>query len=134
MKSIARDIETLDAYARNLWGQESRGINKINGFPDTYYASTTSYNWFGFLERINECIESPTWFQVNSFVKYYCNKRGVEFSSYILLYNNLEEMGYSSMFKTTNMKDLYLSTTDCKNTLDPFYQQIIDFFNSESEK
>jgi len=133
MKNIAKDVEDLDIYARNLWGQESRGINKDNEFPDTYYASTTSYNWFGFLERINECIESPTWFQVNGFVEYYCNKRGVEFSSYILLYNNLEEMGYSSTFKTTNMKALYLSPKDLKNTLDSFYQQIIDFFKSESE-
>lgn len=129
MKNIAKDVEDLDIYARNLWGQESRGLN----FPDTYYASTTSYNWFGFLERINECIESPTWFQVNSFVEYYCNKIGVDFSSYILLYNNFEEMGYSSTFKTTNMKALYLSTKDPKITLDPFYQQIIDFFKSESK-
>lgn len=133
MKNIAKDVDFLDTYARKLWGQGSRGVNKNKEFPSSYYASTTSYNWFGFLERINECIESPTWFQVNSFVEYYCNKKGVDFSSYILLYNNFEEMGYSSTFKTTNMKALYLSTKDSKNILDPFYQQIIDFLISESK-
>lgn len=133
MKNIANDVEILDVYARKLWGLKSRGSNKENSFTDTYYASTTSFNWFGFLERINECIESPTWYQVKSFVEYYCKKRKVDSSSYIMLYENLEKMGYSSTFKTRSMNEFYLRTMDIEKNADPFYQQIIDFFKSESK-
>lgn len=133
MKNIAKDVEILDVYTRKLWGLKSRGFNKENGFSDTYYASTTSFNWFGFLESINECIESPTWFQVKSFVEYYCKKRKVDSSSYIMLYENLEKMGYSSTFKTTGMNKFYKRTLDLDRISNPFYQQIIDFFKLESK-
>lgn len=133
MKNIGNDVNILDAYARNLWGQESREESKKADKFSSYYASTTSVNWFGFLECINECIETPTWSQVNRFVEYYCNKKGVEFSSYILLYNNIEKMGYSATFKTTNMKALYLCTKNQSDTLDTIYKQILDFFNPISD-
>lgn len=133
MKNISKDVETLDVYVRDLWGLKSRIFYLDNKLPFTHYASTTSYNWFGFLERINECIEYPTWFQVKSFVEYYCKKRKVDSSSYIMLYENLEKMGYSSTFKTTCMNEFYLRTMDIGKIADPFYQQIIDFFKSESK-
>lgn len=133
MKNIAKDVEDLDVYVRDLWGQESRLVMKKNDNNSTYYASTTSFNWFGFLESINECVESPTWYQVKRFVEYYCKKRKVDSSSYILLYENLESMGYSSTFKTTVMNRFYKRTLDSERISNPFYQQIIDFFKLESK-
>jgi hypothetical protein len=131
MKNIAEDVEKLDVYARKLWGQESRSEQRKMDPFSTYYTSTTSYNWFGFLERINECIEAPTWSQIKSFVEYYCKEKRVDHSSYILLYDNLEKEGYSSVFKTTAMHAFYLRDANQLGTIGTFYRVIIDFFDKK---
>lgn len=129
MKNIANDVDYLDKYARELWGQQGKIEGKENKVKSTYYASTTSCNWFGFIERINECIQEPTWSQVKGFVEYYCKKRNVDFSFYINLYNKIEEMGYSATFKTTSMHEFYLKENKKEEFLDPFYREIFKYFD-----
>lgn len=126
VKDLYRDKENLDLYAREFWGIEPRSVNP-NSKKTSYFASMGTYNWFGFLERINECIEAPRWVQIRSFVEYKCKKRKVSSNPYLVLYNYFEDMGYSSVFKTESMKSLYLNSNDITE-INGIYKEIFDFF------
>lgn len=122
LKNIANDTEKLDLFARKFWGLPSRSAEE-----GTYYASTTSINWYGFIERINECVESPTWKDIKDFVKFYCDHYKRDSSSYIALYNEIESQGYSPIFKTKMMKSLY-KEKDLSKPYESIYMMIMEFF------
>lgn len=128
-KSLVGDMEKLDLYVRELWGVEQRGANTISN-KTSYFASMGTYNWIGLIERINECVESPSWENIRSFVAYYCNKRKVSPKPYLDLYHKLEDMGCSSVFKTESMKKLYLLPNQNLDSIDPFFAEIIKFFKN----
>ena len=125
-KCLVSDREKLDLYVRKLWGVEPRGV-KTSSNKTSYFASMGTVNWIGFVERINECVESPSWENIRSFVEHYCNKRKVPAKPYLDLYHKLEDMGYSSVFKTISMKELYLPNSNLDEA-EPFYKEIINFF------
>ena len=67
MKINKNSAKNIDFQVRQFW--ENKGY-KINS--DYYFAATSSNNWYGFIEGINDCIENPTWEEIKEFVKYYC--------------------------------------------------------------
>jgi hypothetical protein len=137
MKDILCDIEVIDKYARVLFNlPDEFSKNEFNSLDktkikSTFYASLDTYNWFGFIERINECIEKPNWEQIKGFVVFYCNKQGKNAKPYIELYDYLRKIGYSSVFKTNSMNSFYSKQFDKSIILDTFYQEIISFFCSK---
>ncbi len=126
-KNIALNVTSLDRFVRELWKNDPNFIDKCNSKNPPFYATTTSYNWYGFIERINEVILNPEWSQIKEFVEHYCSKRNLESSSYIILYEKLDKMGYSSVFKTSIMNSFYLEENSI-STKDPFYIEIFSFF------
>lgn len=120
-KNIAEDFKILEQYIRSILTKDE--ISEIK----SKYVSFGSFNWFGFLERINECIEAPRWVQIRSFVEYYCKKQAVSATPYLNLYINLEDLGYSPVFKTDIMKSLYLNSNDITE-INGIYKEIFDFF------
>ena len=131
-KCLASDREELDLFVREFWGIGTRGFI-LNSKKTSYFASMGTVNWIGFVERINECVESPSWENIRSFVEYYCNKRKVPAKPYLDLYHKLEHMGYSSVFKTESMKKLYFLPNQNLNSIDPFFAEIIKFFKKNAD-
>lgn len=129
-KSLVGDMEKLDLFVREFWGIGPRGVIP-NSKKASYFASMGTVNWIGFVERINECVESPSWENIRSFVEYYCNKRKVPAKPYLDLYHKLEDMGYSSVFKTVSMKKLYLFPIQNLDIINPFWTEIIKFFKKD---
>lgn len=128
MRNIAENVNELDNFARNFWSSNDHFEKQYRKKEKNYYATTTSYNWFGFLERINEVIENPTWAQINEFVEYYCKQRKVDFTSYISLYKEIEKKGFTPVFKTDIMKEFYKNREDDVK-LYGIYNEIYVFFN-----
>ena len=131
-KCLVSDREELDLLVREFWGIGPRGFI-LNSKKTSYFASMGTVNWIGFVERINECVESPSWENIRSFVEYYCNKRKVPAKPYLDLYHKLEHMGYSSVFKTESMKKLYFLPNQNLNSIDPFFAEIIKFFKKNAD-
>ena len=128
MRNIAENVNELDNFARNFWSSNDHFEKQYRKKETNYYATTTSYNWFGFLEIINEVIENPTWTQINEFVEYYCKQRKVDFTSYISLYKEIEKKGFTPVFKTDIMKEFYKNREDDVK-LYGIYNEIYVFFN-----
>lgn len=107
MKNIFTDQDELDAFAREFWNLPKRLSNKEyyelrknNQTTPPYFATTTSTNWYKFLEIVNSVIETPTWLDVKQYVLKYCIQFGKDFQSYHDLYDEFERKGYSPVFKT----------------------------------
>ena len=126
MKNIAIDSKKLDKRVREFWG-----ISNIT--QKTYFAvppiKPTSLNWYGFIERVNECVKSPTWRDIKGFVEFYCQDRKVESELYIKLYDWLEKEGYSSVFKTSTMNDYYNQAGSEKNHPTYIYNKIFEYLS-----
>jgi hypothetical protein len=94
MKIDNKSVKDIDCQVRQFW--RSKGY-KINS--DYYFAATSSCNWYGFIEGVNDCVENPTWEEIKGFVQYYCTHLKKEYQSYHELYNELERQGYSPVLE-----------------------------------
>lgn len=122
LKEIDFDnLEFLDKFVREFWQNKNYSINS-----KTYYAATSSMNWYGFIERINECVENPTWDEIISYVKYHCSLLRQESNSYIDLYREMEQQGYSPVFSRKWFKKRWVD--DANKPMEGFYVSIFEFY------
>lgn len=121
---ILREKDNLDKFARKFWDLPNRQ-------PGYYFARTTSINWFGFLERINECVENPDWEFVKEFVCFYCKWLKVDPQTHLELYSEFESMGYSPIFKSRYMDLLYKQKCVNKMEISNLHRKILEFIENK---
>lgn len=116
--------EKIDREVRQFWEGKGYEIN-----PKFYFAATSSFNWFGFIERINECIENPTWEEIKGFVQYYCTHYDEkEYNSYLELYSELEARGYSPVIEERDLEKKWVKKANKPDA--GIYKFIFDFYES----
>jgi|GEM_PF-6199310 len=114
-------IKEIDPMVVEFWLKNGYSIKEKKY---SKFAATSSINWYGFIERVNECIDNPTWDEIRGFVGYYCRSRNEECLSYLQLYQEMEKNNYSpSMDRNKLDKQIYgIKMHSLAKTIFDFYE------------